>query len=105
MYPAGELKRLTERKALLQARIAVKRWECAAAGAELARPLETIDRGIALWRRISPWVKIVGVPAALLALRPLLKRAPGGMFAKALAALPVILKTWRTVQAARASGM
>jgi hypothetical protein len=103
MYPAGELARLSTQKALLQARIAVKRWECVAAGAELARPLAIIDRGIALWRKISPWVKLAGFPAALLVMRTTMKSKGTGKFSKALAALPVVLKTWRMVQHARAA--
>ena len=77
MYPSGELKRLADRKALLQARIAVRRWECAAAASELARPLALIDRGLEIWRRIAPFVKILSVPLGLIATRAITRKRKG----------------------------
>ena len=104
MYPSGELNRLANRKAVLQARIAVKRWECAAAAAELARPLATIDRLLDTWRRISPWIKLAGIPAALLAVRAATKRSGAGMFAKISAMLPVVMRGVEMFKQARAAG-
>jgi hypothetical protein len=103
MYPAGELKRLADRKAIVQARIAVHRWECVAAAVELARPIAMVDRVRETWRTIAPFVKLASVPAAFFALRSATKRAGGGKLSKLTAALPLVLRTLRTVQQARAA--
>ncbi len=76
MYPAGELKLLELRKAMLQLRIAQRRLQCAQAATELSRPIKLVDRGIALWRSVPPLAKAIAVPALLLLLRKLGKR-PG----------------------------
>jgi hypothetical protein len=75
MYPTGELNVLLARKATLRRRIAVRRWQCVEDAQEIARPLAVIDRIYATWKKIRPWVKIAGVPAALL-----LARSLGGRF-------------------------
>jgi hypothetical protein len=62
MPPARELTELAERKAALRRRIATSRLHCAALAGEVARPLARIDRLVARWRRISPYLKMVGVP-------------------------------------------
>src|SRR3954447_4678213 len=101
MYPHGELVELAERKRLLQARIDVHRWECAAAAAELSRPIAMIDRGVATWRRISPFAKLLGIPAGIFLTRFLKKKSERegdpearkkSKVAAVLTALPVILK-------------
>lgn len=108
MYPSGELKRLSDRKVLLQARIAVRRWEMAAAATEIARPLAMIDRGLQTWRRISPFVKVLGVSLGLFMPRLLARRVRSGSVGKGklaalLGALPLIVRGIKVVQAARAA--
>jgi|CZKI01.1.fsa_nt_gi hypothetical protein len=71
MYPRKELTALAVSKADLLDRICVRRERCCAAAARVARPLETLDRGIARWRQLSPFVKIAAVPLGFL-----LKRRP-----------------------------
>ena len=97
MYPSGELNLLAARKALLQARIALRRYECAAAAAELTRPIAAIDRGLATWHRISPFVKILGVPLGLLVTRIISRKKQGkptgkSKFAAFMTALPIIIR-------------
>jgi hypothetical protein len=74
MYPTGELTRLSLKKAMVQARIAQHRGQCVDTGAELARPLETVDALLAKWRQISPVAKVVGPPIALLLFRKVAHR-------------------------------
>jgi hypothetical protein len=110
MYPRGELIELAERKRLLQARIAVRRWECAAAVVELSRPIAHVDRGIALWQRISPFMKLLALPAGLIFAR-ILGRGRGarrgarkkGKIAALLAALPMIFRAVKFLLQIRAS--
>lgn len=66
MYPGGSLDELAQRKALLQARIAVRRYELMIAGAQAAKPIVFIDRAVATWVKISPIVKDIGIPLGLL---------------------------------------
>jgi hypothetical protein len=103
MYPQRELTRLAARKALVQARIELRRWECAQAAAQLSRPIALIDRGIALWRRISPFVKLMGLPAALLGARKILRHTRGGKWTKLAAMLPAILRGAKVVMQMRAA--
>lgn len=108
MYPHGELKALAARKAILQARIAVRRWESAQAAAELAQPIALIDRGVAMWRRISPFVKLLAVPGGLLLAKLWKSRHPGrgaagGKIGLLFAALPVILRGLKFFQEMRAT--
>ncbi len=96
MYPTGELTRLGLRKALVQARIAQHRGQCLAAGAELARPLRTVDALLAKWRQVSPVAKVVGPPIALLLFRKLAHRL---RHVTALARmLPFVFQTARMVR-------
>jgi hypothetical protein len=114
MYPNGELAELAERKALLQARIEVRRWECAAAAFELSRPIAALDRGIEFWHRIAPFAKLLAIPAGIMLTRFLGKRrraggpaAKRGKIAATIAAIPMILRgvklfgQMRAVHAAR----
>jgi len=108
MYPHGELKALASRKAILQARIAVRRWESAQAAAELAHPIALVDRGVEMWRRISPFVKLLAVPGGLLLAKLWKSRHPGrgwsgGKIGMLLAALPAILRGVKFFQAMRAT--
>lgn len=108
MFPQEELNQLARRKALLQARIALCRIECRVAAADLARPIALVDRGIEFWRRISPFAKLVAVPAGLLlgrALRgrPSLGGGQRGKLATIASLLPLLLRGARIFVAARAA--
>src|SRR5687768_705988 len=98
MYPSGQLSDLSTRKALLRARIAVRRWECAAAAAEIGRPIAIIDRGIALWKRVSPLVKALIIPGGIFVAQWFKRRDAGaaakktGKLTAILGALPMILQ-------------
>jgi hypothetical protein len=74
MYPDGELRRLASDKASLRLDIALRRAECAEAAAQVARPLEWLDRALAFWRRFSPLAKLAIVPLGLLVRRRFLRR-------------------------------
>jgi hypothetical protein len=108
MYPSGELSRLASRKALLHARIAVRRWECAAAVVEISRPIAALDRAAQTWHRISPFVKLLGVPLGLLITRIVSRKRKGkptgkSKFAALLTALPIIMRGINMVKDARAA--
>ena len=108
MYPSGDLKELADRKTLLRARIAVRRWQMAVAAAEVARPIATIDRGLEMWRRISPFVKVLGVSLGFLIPRIMARRSKGqpmrkSKFAAFMAALPLIVRGINLVKAAHAA--
>jgi hypothetical protein len=97
MYPSGELSRLATRKVLLQSRIAIRRLECTIEAREVARPIAFIDRGIEVWHRISPFVKILGVPLGLLLTRIVSRKRKGkpagkSKFAVLMTALPIIIR-------------
>ncbi len=110
MFPREDLTDLDRRKRLLQARIALNRLQCTAAAAELARPLAVVDRGVTLWRRVSPLVKLFAVPAGLLLGRSLGGRRAAGRrsrFGMLLTVLPLVWRGARlfmTVRAAAAAG-
>jgi hypothetical protein len=74
MYPQRELTRLAAHKAFLRRGIAVRRTQCAEAVGRATRPLEWLDRALALWRRISPLAALAAVPLGLLVSRTLLPR-------------------------------
>lgn len=94
MYPTGELEALDRRKLLLRARIARRRWQCRVAGAELARPLEFIDRALAQWRRISPFVKMASVPLGFLFRKKLFPKL--GFFSTLLRWAPTAFAAFRS---------
>ena len=105
MYADRQLAALGTRKALLQARITVHRMECAMTGARLARPLAAVDRLWLQWKRLSPWVKVIGVPAAVIAARKMTRASDGGTskgkLAALLGALPVVIEAWKGFREAR----
>ena len=110
MYPNAELNRLAARKTVLQARITVRRLECTLAVMEIARPLSAIDRGIATWHRISPFLKILGVPLGLLLTRIVSRKRKGkptgkSKFAAFMTALPLIIRGINMVKQAHAAHM
>jgi hypothetical protein len=74
MYPAEELTRLAANKVVLRHRIARHRVQCTVAGARLARPVDWLDRVIALWRGLHPAIKFGAAPLGLLAARLVLPR-------------------------------
>lgn len=75
MYPHKELIALGAREAALRQRIAVRRWECAAAASRVARPLAWLDRMLERLRRLSPLAKVALIPLALLLRRLAAPRA------------------------------
>lgn len=105
MFPTQDLTDLARRKALLQANIALCRLECRAAAVELTRPLALVDRGLAMWRRVSPAVKLFAIPAGLLLSRFFGRSRPGrgrgGKFATFMSLLPLVLRGTKLVLAAR----
>jgi len=107
MYADRQLAALGDRKALLQARIAVRRMECVMHGARIAAPLGAVDRLWLHWKRLSPWVKVVGVPAILLLARKLTRSSEGGTskgkLAALLGALPLVLEAWKGFREHRAT--
>lgn len=109
MHADRDLAALGARKALLQARIAVHRMECVMTGSRITRPLAAFDRLWSQWKRLSPWVKLVGVPAALLALRKLTRAPDGGMskgkLATLLGVLPMVYEAWKGFRENTRSGV
>ena len=103
MYPRRELDRLGARKAIVHARIEVHRWECVQAAAELSRPVAVIDRGIELWRRLSPLVKLMGLPMAFFGTRKVLRCVGRGKWSKLAALLPAVMRGARLVRQMRAA--
>jgi len=67
MYPERELTRLGARKAVLRMRIGLRRIQCAQAAAQVARPIEWLDRAREILRRIQPLAMLAAVPIGLLA--------------------------------------
>ena len=74
MYPDRELTRLAAYKAALRRDIALRRTQCVEAAARVARPLEWLDRMLAYWRRLSPFVKFAALPLGFLLKRSLAPR-------------------------------
>ena len=108
MYPSGELKRLADRKVLLQARIAVRRWEMTAAAVSIARPIAFIDRMLDTLHRISPFLKLAAVPLGLLLPRIIARKREGkptgkSKFAALMTALPLIIRGINMAKDARAA--
>lgn len=99
MYPSGELRILAARKALLEARIAARRWQCAQHGVRLAQPIAWLDRACAQWQRISPLVKALGIPVLFGVGRKMAKR--GGVVSGVLRYAPLVLQGWRMFAKAR----
>lgn len=105
MYPRGELDRLALRKALLQARITVRRLECLQHAHALARPVRLVDRVWELWQRIGPIVKLVGLPTLLWAGTKMSRRGRGGGLDGKLGAIlkyaPLVMNAARAFTQAR----
>ena len=103
MYPQGDLDLLATRKALLQARISVRRIQCGDHAARLAQPIRILDRAIAKWRQFSPWLKLIGIPAGLIMGRKMSKRGPPGKFSALLKYVPIAFQAARMITRARAN--
>ena len=101
MYPRAELDRLEMRKALLQARIGVRRFQCAEHAAGFARPLRAIDNLTARWHQVSPWMKLVGIPLGVIAGRRMSKRGQDGKLSAFLKYVPIALQTMKLLTKAR----
>lgn len=99
MYPNGELSELDAQKNALRRRIQLRRAECALAAQGAVRPLEWIDRAIAMWQKISPMAKLASVPLALLLKRTLFRRAK--IFGSLLRWGPLAFRMFRASQMAR----
>jgi hypothetical protein len=65
MYPSAELNRLAGSKTALRAAIRGHRRECARAADRVLKPVELLERAIAAWKRVRPFVRLA---VALLAL-------------------------------------
>jgi hypothetical protein len=74
MYPQRELTRLAFRKADVRRNIAVQRRQCAAAAAQVMRPLAWLDRARVFLRRLSPWVRLGAGPLGWAVLQGLISR-------------------------------
>ena len=110
MYPSGELAKLARRKEALQVRIAARRRDCVDAAAELSRPLSQIDRGIEIWHRFAPYLKLLMLPAGLVMTGLAARRSSrrGGYtshkksrIAALLAAMPLIFRGVKMAMAFR----
>jgi hypothetical protein len=74
MYPQPELNRLAVHKLAVRRRIALRRIECGEAVARVSRPVEWLDRALALWRRFAPFAPIAAVPLGFIVTRTVLPR-------------------------------
>jgi hypothetical protein len=78
MYPQRELTRLADRKAALRRRISLRRLHCAEAASRVLRPLDLLDRILALLRQLAPLARDSALPLGIVLLRvafPKLKTA------------------------------
>jgi hypothetical protein len=104
VYPERQLADLAVRKAIVQARIAVRREECVRAASALAAgPVALADRALGLWRSIPQGVKAVGIPLAILAAAVIVRRTGKARLTALLRVAPVILQTVRVAAERRAA--
>jgi hypothetical protein len=74
MYPGRELSQLAAQKAAIRERIWLRRIECYEAAGRVAKPLQWLDRMLALWRRLSPFAQFAAVPIGLFLHRAIFPR-------------------------------
>ena len=74
MYPQRQLNDLAAQKAVLRQGIALRRVRCAEAAAQVARPLQWLDRMLALWRRFPPLATFAALPLGFLVPRTIFRR-------------------------------
>jgi len=101
MYPSGELDNLARRKAVVQARISLDRLRCVTLAAEVARPINWLDRTLIQLRKISPIMKLAAVPLGLLLSRAVLPGKKRNLMGRAARLLPLLvsaLKMFRSRQ-------
>jgi hypothetical protein len=91
MYPTGELNTLALRKAAVRARILRDRLRCVAFAAEVARPINWLDRALIQWRKISPVAKLAALPLGLLLRRAVLPGKKLNLMGRAVGLLPVVV--------------
>jgi len=90
MYPQADLNILAFRKQALIHRIRMRRDECEIHAREVLKPVVWAEGLYEKWRAISPLVKLVAVPAGLMATRKLMPKV-GGLLNWA----PMALKIFR----------
>ena len=101
MYPREELNRLAVRKAALGLEITLCRADCGHAAARALRPLETLDRIMAFWRRLSPLARFAAVPLGFVLKRTLFRRAK--VVGSLLSWGPLVARTIRGIASAVSS--
>ncbi len=74
MYPRQELIRLATHKAALRRDIAVSRAECVAAARDVGRPVEWLDRAVAMVRELPPLARVGMASLGLLVRRTVVER-------------------------------
>ena len=74
MYPKSELIRLAAYKMELRRLVFLRRQQCAEAAGRVARPLEWLDRAVAVWRHFAPFAQIAAVPLGFLFKRAVFPR-------------------------------
>lgn len=99
MYPAGELTQLAAKKDLLRRRIALRRVATIVVAQRVAQPLRLIDRIVGEWRRLSPLVKLAGVPLGALLGRSLHRKRR--LVGQLIRWGPVLASVWRGFAAVR----
>lgn len=97
MYPQSELDRLAAHKVGLRRSIALRRADCAVAAAEVIRPLEWLDRAIAMVRRMTPLARFAALPVGLFVQRLLFPRKK--IFGSILRWAPLIVGAVRGIGA------
>lgn len=99
MYPADELSQLARRKDLLRRRIALRRVVTIISGTRVLQPLKLADRVLLEWRRLSPFLKLIAVPAGALLGRGLRRRHE--FMSGILRWVPLLLGVWQGIRRSR----
>lgn len=74
MYPRQELIRLAAHKAVLRRAIALSRAECVVAARDVGRPVEWLDRAVAMVRELPPLARVGMASLGLLVRQSVLQR-------------------------------